>query len=286
MSPKEKKKSKKKNAWKRFSARVAKRMEKHQSEFQEMQRKYEQETDPERKQKLKISYLEKFAPTFMISIFEELNSTSEKNFDEMMSEIYVAMEKTLEQLGRDYLDFEMKMREPIEVLEEIFITKRVWRAVERELKKHEELFENTDLLLRFMELMTIRQFAFGVAFATLRPFFEVFNIARDRLGIDENWATAVFALNLEETLVKKKLSELGVSKNEMKGRFYKLIEKAIDLIETKEHRQLPTEVDLSVGYRRLRNKLFHEGHLWKPTRKETNDIVRHLFGLVNALWVK
>lgn len=123
-------------------------MEKHQAEFQEMQQKYEQEQNLERKQKLKASYLEKFAPTFMIAFFEELASTSERSFDKMMSEIYKAMEEPLEQLGRDYLDFELMMRDPITVLEEIFLTERVWRAVKRELNKHKELFEDPELLLR------------------------------------------------------------------------------------------------------------------------------------------
>jgi len=220
----------------------------------------------------------------VVTLFEELASTSERNFDRMMSEIGKAMNEKLEELARDVMDFEFMMKDPITVFQETFLTERVGRAVQKELEKHEELFEDPQLLLRLMALMTIREFSFGVAFATLRPFFEVLNMARDRLGIDENWAIASFALNLEESLVKKKLSELGVSKDEMKGSFHKLLEQTINLIEAKEGRRLPSDVFLSAGYRKIRNKLDHEGYLWKPTRKESNEIVRHLLRLANALW--
>jgi len=284
MSPKEKRTPVKKSAWNRFLERIAKRLEKHKAEFQKMERKYEQEKDPERKQKLKIVYLEKVAPTFMVAFFEELASTSERAFGKMMSEIYKAMEEPIEQMGRDYLDFELMMKDPITVLEEIFLTERIWKAAKKELEKHEEIFEDPELILRWMELMTIRELSFGVVFARLRPFFEVLNTAGKRLGIDENWAIASFALNLEESLVKKKLSELGVSKKEMKRSFHELLEKTIDLIEAKEKRRLPSDVFLSAGYRKIRNKLVHEGYLWKPTRKETNEIVRHLLRLSDALW--
>jgi hypothetical protein len=284
MSPKRKQKPVKKTAWDRFSERFAKRLEKHQAEFQEMQRKYEEELDPERKQKLKIKYLEKISPTFAVALFEELASTSKRNFDTMMSEIGEAMNEKLEELARDVIDFEFMMRDPITVFQETFLTERVGRAVQKELEKHEELFEDPQLLLRLIALMAIREISFGVAFVTLRPFFEVLNMARDRLGIDENWAIASFALNLEESLVKKKLSELGVPKNEVRGTFHDLLEKTTNLIETKEGRRLASDVFLSAGYRKIRNKLVHEGHLWKPTRKETNEIVRHLLRLTKALW--
>lgn len=274
----------KKTAWDRFSERFAKRLEKHQAEFQEMQRKYEQELDPERKQKLKIKYMEKASPTFVVAFFEELASTSERSFDRMMSEIGEAMNEKLEELARDVIDFEFMMRDPFTVFRETFSTERVGRAIRTELKKHEELFEDPQLLMRLIALMAIREISFGVAFVTLRPFFEVLNMARDRLGIDENWAIASFALNLEESLVKKKLSELGLSKNEMIGSFHKLVERTIDLVEEREGRRLPTAVFLSTGYRKIRNKLTHEGYLWKPTRRETNEIVIHLLKLKNALW--
>ena len=284
MSPKRKRKPVKKTAWDRFSERFAKRLEKHQAEFQEMQQKYEKEPDPERKQKLRIKYMENASPIFVVALFEELASTSERNFDRMMSEIGKAINAKLEELARDVIDFEFMMKDPITVFQEAFLTERVGRAVQKELEKHEELFEDPQLLLRLIALMAIREISFGVAFVILRPFFEVLNMARDRLGIDENWAIASFALNLEESLVKKKLSELGLSKNEMKGSFHKLVERTIDLIEEKEGRRLPIDVFLSTGYRKIRNKLDHEGYLWKPTRRETNEIVTHLLKLKNALW--
>jgi len=275
---------KKRTAWNGFSKRIAKRLEKYQAEFQEMHLKYIQELDEERKQELKFSYLEKFAPIFLVVFLEELVSTSDREFGRMMSEVGKAMEEKLEELGRDILDFELMMRDPITVFQELFLTERLGRVVQRELKKHEELLGDPELLLKLITLMTIREFSFGVFFVTLRPFFEVLNMARDRLGIDENWAIASFALNLEETLVKKKLSELGVSKDEMKVQFHELLEKTINLIEAKEERRLSSEVFLSAGYRKIRNKLDHEGYLWKPTRKETNEIVRHLLRLGNVLW--
>lgn len=279
-----KRKRKPETAWDRFSERFAKRLEKHQAEFHEIQRKYEKELDPERKHKLKIRYLEKISPTFVVAFFEELASTSERDFDEMMSEIGKAMNKQLRELARDVIDFEFLLRDPITVFKETFLTERIERAVQKELEKHEELFEDPQLLLRFMALMAIREITFGVAFATLRPFFEVLNIASERLGVDENWAIASFALNLEESLVKRKLSELGVPESKMRESFHNLLEQAINLIETKEGRRLASDVFLSAGYRKIRNKLDHEGYLWGPTRKESNEIVRHVLRLGSALW--
>ena len=274
----------KKSAWNRFSERIAKRLEKHKAQFQKIMRRYEQEKDPERKLELKIEYLEKFAPTFTVAFFEELASTSERAFGKMMSEIHKAMKGPLEEISRGYLDFELMTRDPITVLEEIFLTERVWRVARRELEKHQELFDNPELLLRWIEIMAIREFSFGVIFMKLRPFFAVLKTAEKRLGIDENWAIASFALNLEESLVKKKLSELGVSKDEMGKDFHKLVERLKNLIETKEGRRLPSDLFLIAGYRKLRNKLVHEGYLWKPNRKETHEIVSHSLKLADALW--
>jgi hypothetical protein len=277
-------KSRKKTAWDRFAARIGKRLEKHQAEFEEMQRKYEQEANPKQKQKLEVAYREKIAPILTLAFFEELASISGSSFDKMMAEICKAMEEPLEQIGRDYLDYELMMRDPIAVLKEMFLIERAWEATRRELKKHEELFVNTELPMRLMELMTIRELSFGHIYIRLQPLFEILDKAGKRLGIDENWVTASFALSLEESLVKKKLFEIGVTKDQMKGSFHKLLEKTITLIEAKEGRRLPSDAFLSTGYRMIRNKLAHEGYLWRPTRKETNDIVRHVLRLSEALW--
>jgi hypothetical protein len=277
-------KPRKKSAWERFATRIAKRLEGHQAEFTEMQRKYEQAEGPEERQKLDAAFCEKFAPVFTVAFFEELASVSQGSFNKMMSEIYQAMEEPLEQIGRDYLDYELMMKDPITVLREIFLTEKVWKSTKKELGKHEKMLENTAVPMRLMELMAIREIAFGVICIKLRPLFEILDKAGKRFGIDENWAIASFALNLEESLVKRKLSELGVSKDQMKVSFHKLLERTLALIEEKEGRRLPSDALLSAGYRMIRNKLAHEGHIWNPTRKETNDIVRHLLRLSEALW--
>ena len=273
-----------KSAWQRFSERFAKRMKEHQAEFQELYLKYQREQSSEKKQKLKSSYLKKIAPTFMVIFFEEIASTSEADFEKMMLEIGKAMEGKLAEMAEDYLDFELMLKEPITVFEEMFLTVDIWRSVQKELSKHEKLFGDPNLTVRLVALMSMREFSLELGFATLRPFFEVLNMAKNRLGIDENWATSTFALNLEESLVKKKLLEFGVSEKEMKVSFYKLLEKTAELIESREKRHLETDIFLSVGYRMIRNKLDHEGYRWKPTRKETNRIVIHLLKLANSLW--
>jgi len=272
------------SAWTRFSERFAKRLDKFEAELRQIGRKYEQEQDSERKQKLRITYLEKFAPIFTVSFLEELASTSEGAFRGMMAEINRAMKGPLEEISRDYLDYEVMTRDPIKVFEEIFLTARVWNVVRRELERHEELFGNPELLLRWIEFMTVREVSLGIVFLKLRPFFEVLKIAEKRLGVDENWAVASVALNLEESLVRRKLAELGVSRDEMNKDFHKLVKMLMKLIETKEGRRLPLDIFLTAGYRKLRNKLAHEGDLWKPSRKETNEIVSHSVKLADALW--
>jgi hypothetical protein len=273
------------SAWESFSTRFAKRMAKYQVEFQKRLEKIEHERNENKKRRLKFLFWKKFSPIFAVVFFEELASISETKFDKMMMEIGEAINARLEELSKDYLDFELMMRDPITVLQEVSLTYEIWREVQKELEKHEELFEKPRLLLRLMTLMTICECSFEMTFAMLHPFFEALNMARKRLEIDENWAIATFALNLEELLVKKKLSELGVTKNEMEKRqFHELLERTIRLIETSEGRRLSSDVFLSAGYRQLRNKLYHEGYLWKPTRKEANQIVSHLLRLEKSLW--
>jgi hypothetical protein len=220
----------------------------------------------------------------MVIFFEEIASTSEADFEKMMLEIGKAMEGKLAEMAEDYLDFELMLKEPITVFEEMFLTVDIWRSVQKELSEHQKLFGDPNLTVRLVALMSMREFSLELGFITLRPFFEVLNMAKNRLGIDENWATSTFALNLEESLVKKKLLEFGVSEKEMKVSFYRLLEKTAELIESREKRRLETDIFLSAGYRMIRNKLDHEGYRWKPTRKETNRIVTHLLKLANSLW--
>jgi len=283
------KRAKKENAWQRFVGRCAERIEKQASEFEEIYLRYSGETDKERKEEYRIQYLKKIVPIFTLAFYAELVETSDREFNRMMSEVAKAMEERLDEMGEGYLNFELMKRNPLIVIQELFLTNRLGKLADKELRKHKDLFfKDEEQALRFvsrmMALMAMQNFSLTSALAELRPFFEVMDIGRKRLYIDENWATSVLALSLEEALVKKKLLEMGVSKSKLAGKFHTLLRETINLIEKKEKRRLSCEILLSTGYRNIRNKLVHEGHRWKPTKKETSQIVIHLLKLADELW--
>jgi len=125
-------------------------------------------------------------------------------------------------------------------------------------------------------------------FASFRPFFDTLDIAEKVLDVDANWITAILALNIEENLLKKKLYDLGSSKEEInrlgKQGYYRLVDEVVERVQEEEGRQVNLDVLLSQGYRKVRNMIDHEGYRWKPDKKDGFRIVGHLISLAKNLW--
>jgi len=273
----------------KFNEGVAKRFAKRlpKQRVEELFKRFEREKDESRKRVLWFKIQGIVAPAATLAFFEEVASMSERDFERLVGVIVDSMEKKMEEVGRTYFDYETALREPLAVIEEAALTAGLYKKIEKAVEKEESLVGSPRLLARLLTFASMREFGAALAFVYVKPLFDVIEAAKTRLSVDENWVAAIAALSLEENLLKMKLSQLGLSGSEIKdlGKdFYKLVNKAVELIEAREHRPVSMDVLLSSGYRKVRNKLVHEGYLWKPERSETNQIVAHVLKLSLELW--
>ena len=273
----------------KFNEGVAKRFAKRlpKQRVEELFKRFEREKDESRKRVLWFKIQGIVAPAATLAFFEEVASMGERDFERLVGVIVDSMEKKMEEVGRTYFDYETALREPLAVIEEAALTAGLYKKIEKAVEKEESLVGSPRLLARLLTFASMREFGVALAFVYVKPLFDVIEAAKTRLSVDENWVAAIAALSLEENLLKMKLSQLGLSGSEIKdlGKdFYKLVNKAVELIEAREHRPVSMDVLLSSGYRKVRNKLVHEGYLWKPERSETNQIVAHVLKLSLELW--
>lgn len=273
----------------KFNEKVAKRFAKRlpKQRVEKLFKRFQREKDESRKRELWFKIQGIVAPAATVAFFEEVASMSERDFERLIMAIVDSIEEKMEEVGRAYFDYETAVREPLAVIEEAALTAGLSRKIEEAIAEEESLLGNPRLLARLLTFTSIREFVVALAFAQLKPLFDVIEVTKTKLSVDENWVTAVAALSLEENLLKLKLSQLGLSESEIRNLgedFYKLTNRAVDLIEAKEHRQVSIDVLLSAGYRKVRNKLVHEGYLWKPKRNETNQIAAHVLKRSQELW--
>jgi hypothetical protein len=222
-----------------------------------------------------------------LAFLEEIALMTQRDFDKLIKVILESIEKRFEEEGRAYLDYEIMFKEPLRVLDEAVLTANLTSEIETVVVKNKFLAANPRLLARLLTFSSMREFGTALALMRLKPLFDVMEVAKAKLSVDDNWMTAIVALSLEENLLKAKLSQLGISEGEIKkfaNDFYKLANKVTELIEAKEHRLVGLDSLLSSGYRKVRNKLAHEGYIWKPKRIETNQIVSHVLKLSVELW--
>ena len=260
-----------------------------QDELNEWSLKYEQEKDEIKRLELKYQILEKITPIVVDAIFQGIATLTDRNFKKMVEEITRPMEEKLESLAVDYLNYETVLREPFGVLAELTVLANYVEAIDETLEMSLAPFlDNKKVLQRILTLLYVREIGFGMFFASFRPFFDTLDIAEKVLGVDEHWITAILALNIEENLLKKKLYNLGSSKEEInrlgKQGYYRLVDEVVKCIQEKEDRQANLDVLLSQGYRKVRNMIDHEGYQWKPDKKDGFRIVGHLISLAKNLW--
>ena len=281
----------KESEWQKFTERIGKKLRKQidQDELNEWSLKYEQEKDETNRLELKYQILEKITPIVVDTIFQGIAMLSDRKFKKMVEEISLPMEEKLESLAVDYLNYETVLREPFSVLAELTVLANYVEAINETLEMSLAPFlDNKKVLQRILTLLYVREIGFGMFFASFRPFFDTLDIAEKVLGVDEHWITAIMALNIEENLLKKKLYNLGSSKEEInrlgKQGYYRLVDEVVKCIQEKEDRQANLDVLLSQGYRKVRNMIDHEGYQWKPEKRDSFRIVGHLISLAKNLW--
>lgn len=114
-----------------------------------------------------------------------------------------------------------------------------------------------------------------------KPFSRLFDLLEKArpLKIDENWVSAICALNLLEISVNKKLEDLG---NSTEGSFNTRYERLTAACKAKEKRDirrlLPTPLY------NARSKMDHAGHKYKPTPQETEMIVKYVSDFISELF--
>lgn len=247
--------------------------------------RYEQETDEEKKKRLRFKLVEKIGSKILKAVIEEIGQMRDKEFNAYCEERFKPILEKLTDVGKEYLQLEVLLRDPLTVFAEVRdyegLIKKARNIMDVRIRKVPKL----KLLQRVVVLLNIDNFAYRVFLAAYRPFFEIANLASTRLQLDENWIIANGALDLEENLLKKKCIELRATKKELSGVKYEdLVTKAISLIQEGENRRVPIEIFTTSGYRRIRNLLKHEAHAYRPSRKETLEIVGHVMKLSSALW--
>jgi len=109
------------------------------------------------------------------------------------------------------------------------------------------------------------------------------------IGIDVNWVIACTALNLVETAIKKKLIDMGVSRDKVLNKKFEENSKLLEnLLLEQENRRLTSRLLFNDVYKKARAKIDHEGHLHKPSLREctyiadeTVDFIDELFNVSN-----
>lgn len=101
------------------------------------------------------------------------------------------------------------------------------------------------------------------------------------LEIDENWVSAICALNLLEISVNKKLEDLGESTD---GSFDTRYKRLVVACKAKENRDI--QKLLTAPFYTARSKMDHAGHIHKPTPDETKIIVKYVSDFMSELFCK
>jgi len=248
-------------------------------------RKYELESDEAEKKTLEFKILEKLGSRIFGSGIDLIAGLTNKEFEAYCEELLAPTMEVSNKIGQERIRFETIMREPLTVMAEL-------RGYEDLIKKMDKLLEfeipkklEKKLYLRIISLQMITNFRNNISLARFNLLFEILAITSKRLQVDETWAFSNLALDLEETLIKKKLSQLSVGKNELKKMSYEtILDKVVKLIRKTEHRSIPLELYTSSGYRTVRHLVTHEGYHYAPTREECSDIVSHMIKVERALW--
>jgi len=99
------------------------------------------------------------------------------------------------------------------------------------------------------------------------------------IGIDENWAVTICAVNLIEAAVNKKLEDFGESTKE---EFNRRLDRLTKIIEEKEGRNIQTLIPRAL--KTVRDKLDHASHKYKPVSFETTTFVEQALSFLENLF--
>jgi hypothetical protein len=123
----------------------------------------------------------------------------------------------------------------------------------------------------------------------LMPLLKLGDIVKKRFNSDYNWGLAVAILATQENLVKKKLIDLGMSKQEInkflkQNTFSNLVDLLADKIKKEENRQVKLSFYKPSSLRDVRNKIEHEGYEVKVESDDILDLINDVEKLDKELF--
>jgi len=237
---------------------------------------------------------EKFAADYELAkevekhVILVIDKLTDKEFKRLKTENVRLMNKFWKDFGIQYFDEKIRSGETsLDDLDKEFVKGQI--AYEyfhrRPTKSVKEVLSKKKTLERMYILSKLQLLAFqtqvGARLYHFEPYFQINELVSRRFGLDENWTMAISILATHENLVKKKLSILGMPKEEIQQISRRkgleiLIEKLSELIEEKEKRNLSLNFYKSSALRKIRNKLEHEGYLQKVRRQDVLNLQKDI----------
>lgn len=227
-----------------------------------------------------------------------IDKLTDQEFKKLKTENTRELNKFWKNFGIQYFDDKIKSGESsLDDLDKEMVKGQItYEYMHRRLTKAEkDALSKKKTLERMYELSKLQLLSFksqvGARLYQLEPFFQVNQIINQRFGFDENWSLAISILSTHENLIKKKLFDLKVSKEEIqkisknKG-LDSLLEKLSSLIEKKEKRNLSLTFYKTPAIRKIRNRLEHEGYIQNVTRKEVLGLLKDIKEFENELYPK
>ena len=219
--------------------------------------------------------------SLLLSKYGTLVGNAKATYPEYLEEI-----DQIDEIIRGYLEYLMKSRQSdhcfklvnlavgkisefvsfVERLKAIPPKEKVSRvAYEKAVRENETLRKTIEIMVKYKGLPELN---------------DLLETARNSgLSTDENWVLALCSVNLIESVVNKKLDDLGES---TKGNFESRYERLRKVIKEKEQRDIQQLLPIAL-YKVIRNKLDHASHVNRVTPEEAKDICKIVVSLMAEL---
>lgn len=203
---------------------------------------------------------------------------AKKKFIDLIQEDYQKLEKDATEVGKKLIRFGSKVRDPVDVMNQLVLLSRIIQNLVEDIDA-EELLSDPSAVLRLLIMSYLGELKSRVAINSLRPLLFTVGLAQLAIGKDMSWCTSMLALTIEEQFIKKTAIELGIELEEGEN-YHSILRKLTSHFEEKGIRQ-SREVLLADSHRKIRNKVLHEN--WNPSDDEADDIVAHVVKTSNSL---
>lgn len=211
-------------------------------------------------------------------VLREINRITKAKFARWIDEEFNKINNNAQAVGERLIRFGSKVGDPVNVVTQHILLKSIVENLTED-RDIDELLSDRSAVLRFLLVAYIGELQSRVTINALQPLFFTVNLAELSLDKNVNWSTSMLALTIEEQFIKKKVKEFGIELDENED-YYTIIKKLATYFEDNNIRQ-SRELLLADSHRKIRNRVLHEN--WCPSEDETDDIIAHVFKLINFL---